>query len=70
MGAGMSETTKALRHSTEHALDMLEMAAYNEGFEAAINAVDQLSDELHNQGDSMAAEILRWLSKELKGENC
>jgi hypothetical protein len=49
---------------------MLEMAAYNEGFEAAINAVDLLSDELHNQGDSMAAEILRWLAKELRGENC
>lgn len=65
----MSETTKALRHSAEHALDMLEMAAFNEGFEAAINAVDTLSDELHNTGDTMAAEILRWVAKELRGEN-
>lgn len=66
----MSETTKALRHSTEHSLDMLEMASFNEGFESAINAVEELSNELHNNGDTMAAEILIWLAKELRGENC
>jgi hypothetical protein len=70
LGVGMSETTKALRHSTEHALDMLEMAAFNEGFESAINAIDELSNELHNTGDNMAAEILVWAAKELRGENC
>jgi soluble cytochrome b562 len=66
----MSQTTKKLRESTEHALDMLEMASFNEGFEAAVNAVDQLSDELHNTGDTTAAEVLRWVAKELRGENC
>jgi hypothetical protein len=60
---------KQLRSEVEHKLDMLEMAAFNQGFEAAINAVDELSNELHNNNDKTGAEILRWLSKELKGEN-
>jgi hypothetical protein len=48
---------------------MLEMAAFNQGFEAAINAVDELSNELHNTNDNTGAEILRWVAKELRGEN-
>jgi hypothetical protein len=66
----MSETTRALRHSTEHSLDMLEMASFNEGFESAINAIEELSNELHNTGDTVAAEVLIWVTKELRGENC
>ena len=60
---------KQLRSELEHKLDMLEMAAFNQGFEAAINAVDELSNELHNTNDKTGAEILRWLAKELRGEN-
>ncbi len=65
----MSETTQALRHSTEHTLDMLEMAAFNDGFESAINAIDELSNALHNNNDTEGAEVLRWVAKELRGEN-
>jgi soluble cytochrome b562 len=65
----MSETTEALRHSQEHTLDMIEMANFNDGFEAAIDAIDELSNALHNQGDTTGAEILRWAAKELRGEN-
>jgi hypothetical protein len=48
---------------------MLEMAAFNQGFEAAINAVDELSNHLHNTNDKLGAEILLWVAKELRGEN-
>ena len=65
----MSELTKSIRSSVDHSLDMLEMASFNQGFEAAINAVDELSNELHNTNDSAGAEILRWVAKELRGEN-
>jgi len=66
----MSETTRSIRSTLDHSLDMLEMAAFNEGFEAAINAIDELSNKLHNDNDSAGAEALRWTVRELKGENC
>jgi hypothetical protein len=65
----MSELKTSIRSSVEHSLDMLEMSAFNQGFEAAINAVDELSNELHNTNDKTGAEILRWVAKELRGEN-
>ena len=65
----MSELTTSIRSSVEHSLDMLEMAAFNQGFEAAINAVDELSNHLHNTNDQLGAEILIWVAKELRGEN-
>jgi hypothetical protein len=65
----MSELNTSIRSSVDHSLDMLEMAAFNQGFEAAINAVDELSNELHNTNDKTGAEILRWVAKELRGEN-
>jgi hypothetical protein len=65
----MSQTTEALRHSLEHAVDMVEMANFNEGFEAALNGIEQLSNQLHNDGDTLGAEILIWAAKELRGEN-
>jgi hypothetical protein len=66
----MSKATRDLRTRTEGLLDMLEMSAFNDGFEAAIEAVEQLSDEKFNQDEKEAAEVLRWLAKELRGENC
>jgi hypothetical protein len=45
------------------------MISWNDGYEAAINAIDELSNELHNSNDTTAAEILRWTAKELRGEN-
>lgn len=66
----MSEVTRSTRSAIQHQLDMLEMAAFNEGFEAAINGIDELSNVLHNNNETDQAETLRWLVKELKGENC
>lgn len=66
----MSEVTRGLRSAIEHSLDTLEMCAFNEGFEAAANGLDELSDLKHNEGHTTAAEVLRWAAKELRGENC
>lgn len=68
----MSQAAKKMRESLEHSLDALTMIAWNDGYEAALNAIDELSNKLHNtnnESDSLAAEVLRWLVKELKGEN-
>jgi hypothetical protein len=61
--------TKGIRTSVEHSLDALEMLAFNQGFEAATNALDELSDIKHNFDDLVTAEALRWAAKELRGEN-
>lgn len=62
--------TDEMRKAVDHALDAVEMIAFNNGFEACTNGLDELSDIKHNSGDSVAAEILRWAAKELRGENC
>lgn len=61
--------TKDMRHSLDHSLDALEMLAFNQGFEACLDGLDDISNQLHNSGDTMAAEIIRWAVKEMKGEN-
>jgi hypothetical protein len=61
--------TKGIRTALDSTLDALEMVAFNQGFEAATNALDELSDMKHNQGETDAAEVLRWCAKELRGEN-
>lgn len=61
-----------MRQEIELSIDRLEMLSWNDGYEAALDAIDELSNKLHNtnnQSDSLAAEVLRWLVKELKGEN-
>lgn len=65
----MSELTTSIRQSLEHELDKLEMANFNEGFEAAINGLEEISNALHNDGDTERAEVIRWVAKELCGEN-
>ena len=65
----MSELTTSIRQSLEHELDKLEMANFNEGFEAAIDALDEISNALHNDGDTERAEVIRSVAKELRGEN-
>ena len=69
MGCRMSANTKLLRTAAESALDALELISFTEGFEAATNALDELSDIKHNFDEQRVAEILRWAAKELRGEN-
>jgi hypothetical protein len=65
----MSKASKDMRSAVDHSLDALAMINFNEGFEAAINAIDEFSNEAHNTGQKAAAEILRLVVKELRGEN-
>jgi hypothetical protein len=66
----VSDATRSMRSAVSSSLDALEMLNFNNGFEAATNGLDELSDIKHNAGDTVAAEILRWAAKELRGENC
>lgn len=59
-----------LRNQLEAKLDLYALANFNEGFSAAIDGIDELSNVKHNEGDYTAAEVLRWTAKELRGENC
>lgn len=65
----MSNASQDMRKAVSHSLDALEMINFGNGFEAAINGIDELSDLKHNAGDTTAAETLRWAAKELRGEN-
>ena len=67
----MDKTTieeNTIRGGVDRLLDLLEMHNFNQGFEACINAIDEISNQKHNDGDHLAAEVLRWTVKELKGE--
>jgi hypothetical protein len=65
----MSINTRLLRKAADSTLDALELLSYTEGFEAATNALDELSDIKHNFDEVQVAEILRWAARELRGEN-
>ena len=63
------QATKQLRNGLEHTLDALETLSHTKGYETAVEGIEELSDIKHNAGDTVAAEILRWAAKELRGEN-
>lgn len=65
----MSKATQDMRNALNKSLDALEMIGFGDGFEAAVEGVEELSNMKHNQGDTVAAEVLRWAAKELRGEN-
>lgn len=65
----MSDIRESLKNAISSATDALEMYNFNQGFEAAINALDELSDYYYNNGNKVRAEELRWAAKELLGEN-
>lgn len=61
--------TKNVREDISRSLDTLEMMAFNQGYEAAVNALDEASNWLNNNGKDVWAEALRWAAKDLRGEN-
>jgi hypothetical protein len=65
----VNSIVKAAESKASNAIEQLSMIAWNAGFESATDALDELSNELHNKGDKLPAEILRWAAKELRGEN-
>lgn len=62
-------TIDEFRREVDRVIDRLEMASFNKGFEAALEAIDELSNQLWNDGKQTEAEALRSAVKELKGEN-
>lgn len=50
-------------------IERLAYSSYQLGYEAAVNVVDELSNQAWNEGQRDKAELFRWLAKELKGEN-
>ena len=65
----MSKPSQDMRKALASSLDALELINFGDGFEAAIDGLDELSNLKHNEGEQVAAEILRWAAKELRGEN-
>jgi hypothetical protein len=66
----VNSIVKSAESKASNAIEQLTMIAWNAGFESATDALDELSNELHNKNDKLAAEVLRWAAKELRGENC
>lgn len=62
-------TIEQLRHELFMKLDLVEMTQFSRGFEKALNAIEELSDQAHNKGNPALAEALRWAVKEVMGEN-
>jgi soluble cytochrome b562 len=62
-------TIDQFRREVDRIIDKVEMASFNNGFESALDAIDELSNQLWNDGKQTEAEALRSAVKELKGEN-
>lgn len=65
----MTQFEGSIREGTERLLDHLEMHNFNQGFEACVNALDEISNRWHNEGRTHRAEILREVIRELTGES-
>jgi len=65
----MSTASEHLRTALNHSIDALELVAFNDGFEAVVKALEELSNTKFNSGDVVFAECLRWAAKEMMGEN-
>lgn len=65
----ISEAFKNFTDSIESEMDKLGFRCYGIGFNAALELLDDLSDQKHNDGDTVAAEVLRWAAKEIRGDN-
>jgi hypothetical protein len=62
-------TVEQFRNEVDRKLDLYGMAQFSKGFEACIEALEELSNQKHNEGLKETAEVLRWAAKELLGEN-
>lgn len=64
----MSKAAKHLREAIDHSLDAVQLLSFTEGFEAATEGLEELSNIKHNFDEPLFAEHLRWAAKELRGE--
>ena len=65
----IEESFENFRKDISPIMDRLGFQTYGLGFNAAVEMIDEMSNAKHNEGDTIAAEVLRWASKELRGEN-
>jgi hypothetical protein len=45
------------------------MVTFNEGFEACLEGLEELSNKMHNEGFTSSADVLIGAIKEMRGEN-
>lgn len=65
----VEEAFENFRRDIAPVMDKLGFQAYGLGYNAAVEMIDEMSNMKHNEGDTIAAEVLRWAAKELRGEN-
>ena len=58
-----------LREGIDRLIDQVAMTEFSRGFDACIEAIDELSNNEWNKGRVATAEVLRWAARELNGEN-
>jgi hypothetical protein len=62
-------TVEEFRNQVDRQIDLFGMAQFSRGFESCIEALEELSNQKHNEGLKETAEVLRWAARELLGEN-
>jgi hypothetical protein len=62
-------TVEQFKNEIDRQLDLYGMSQFSKGFESCIEALEELSNHAHNNGNPTLAEALRWAAKELLGEN-
>jgi hypothetical protein len=62
-------SVEEFRNQVDRQLDLYSMAQFSRGFEACLEALEELSNQKHNEGLTATAETLRWAARELLGEN-
>lgn len=67
--SAINEYFQEFERGADEIKERLARQCYLLGYEAAVNQVEELSNEAWNQGLKEKAEAFRWLAKELKGEN-
>lgn len=67
--SSINEYFTEFERGSDEIKERLARKCYLLGYNAAVEQVEELSNEAWNQGLKEKAEALRWLAKELKGEN-
>jgi hypothetical protein len=65
----MLMSVEQFKQQVDRQIDLYGMAQFSRGFEACIEALEELSNQKHNEGLKETAEVLRWAARELLGEN-
>lgn len=67
--SAINEYFQEFERGSDEIKERLARKCYLLGYNAAVEQVEELSNEAWNLGLKEKAEAFRWLAKELKGEN-